>query len=95
MRNEEIYKLLEKQEDVFNAKMTGVKAEIKAGTDMTVYKLNELIDYQKIQNGRTTKLEDETRVFRFIHRNPKAAGIVIGLAVIGFIALFIIKNLIL
>jgi len=94
MKNEEIYKLLEKQEEVFNLKLTGVKAEIKAGNDIQVYKLDKLIDYQKIQNGRVQRLEDETRVFRLIHRNPKTAGIVLGLAALGCVALFIIKNLI-
>ena len=94
MRNEEIYKLLEKQEDVFNAKMTGVKAEIKAGNDIQVYKLDKLIEYQKTQNGRTTKLEEETRVFRLVHRNPKIAGAIIGLCLLGVVFLFILKNLI-
>jgi len=94
MRNEEIYKLLEKQEEVFDLKLIGVKAEIKAGNDITVYKLEELIEYQKKQNGKIKTLEDETRIWRLIHRNPKAAGIVIGLAAIGCIALFVIKNFI-
>ena len=94
MRNEDIYKLIEKQGEVFTAKMTGLKAEIKAGNDIHVYKLDELISYQKIQNGRTTKLEEETRIFRLVHRNPKVAGAVIGLCLLGMVFLFILKNLI-
>ena len=94
MRNEEIYKLIEKQEEIFTAKMSGLKAEVKAGTDIQVYKLDKLILYQEMQNGRIGKLEDETRVWRLIHRNPKIAGTIMVLAGIGFIALFIIKNLI-
>ena len=93
MRNEDIYKLIEKQGEVFTAKMTGLKAEIKAGNDIHVYKLDELISYQKTQNGRTTKLEDETRVFRLVHRNPKIAGAIIGLCLLGVVFLFILKNL--
>ena len=87
MRNEDIKELL-------NDKLTGFKAEIKAGVDMQSYKLDQLIDYQEKQNGRIGGLEDETRVFRLIHRNPKTSGIIIGLSVIGVIALFIIKNFI-
>ena len=94
MRNEEIYKLIEKQEEIFTAKMSGLKAEVKAGTDIQVYKLDQLIEYQQTQNGRIGKLEDETRVWRLIHRNPKMAGAIIGLCTIGAVFLFIIKNFI-
>jgi len=99
MENQEIYKFLEKQEasikEVLDARLKGFKAEIRASEDMQIYKLDQLIEYQKGQNNRIGKLENETRVFRLIHRNPKAAGIVIGLAIFGLIALFILKNVIL
>ena len=95
MRNEEIYKLLEKQDEVFNAKMTGLKAEIKAGNDIQVYKLDKLIEYQKIQNGDIRMLKDETRIWRLIHRNPKTAGVFIGLCAVGVVAIFILKNIVL
>jgi len=97
MKNEEIYKLVEKQETVLKEavelKLSGFKAEIKAGMDMQGYKLDQLIEYQKKQNGRLDILENETRIWRLIHRNPKTAGAVIGLAAIGVITLFIFKNL--
>ena len=105
MKNEEIYKLIEKQgentKEILDARLRGFKAEIKSGMALQVYKLDELIEYQKKQNGRTSQLEEnikglakETRIFRLIHKNPKAAGVVIGLALLGLVALFIIKNFI-
>ncbi len=45
MRNEQVIEVLE-------AKLSGFKAEIKAGNDMTTYKLDQLIDYQKKQNEK-------------------------------------------
>ena len=86
MRNEQIIEVLE-------AKLSGFKAEIKAGNDMTTYKLDQLIDYQEKQNSRISTLENETRVFRLIHRNPTLSFTFIGLSVLGVIALFILKNL--
>ncbi len=95
MKNEEIYKLIETQNATIDAKLTGFKAEIKAGVDMQTYKLDQLIDYQEKQNGRLTILENETRIWRLIHRNPKTSGVFIGLSVLGVIALFVLKNYIL
>ncbi len=86
MRNEQVIEVLE-------AKLSGFKAEIKAGNDMTTYKLDQLIDYQEKQNSRISTLENETRVFRLIHRNPTLSFTFIGLSVLGVIALFILKNL--
>ncbi len=86
MRNEQVIEVLE-------AKLSGFKAEIKAGNDMTTYKLDQLIEYQKKQNSRISTLENETRVFRLIHRNPTLSFTFIGLSVLGVIALFILKNL--
>ncbi len=86
MRNEQVIEVLE-------AKLSGFKAEIKAGNNMTTYKLDQLIEYQEKQNGRIERLEDETRIWRLIHRNPKTSGVVLGLCVIGVVALFILKNL--
>ncbi len=97
MRNEEIYKLIERQEnsfkEVIEAKLTGFKAEIKTGNDLHTYKLDELIDHKKVQNGRIEALEKETRVFRLIHRNPTTSFIIGGLSLLGLIAFFILKNL--
>jgi len=99
MRNEEIYKYLEKQEnsikEVLDARLKGFKAEIRASQDIQIYKLDELIEYQKKQNNRIGKVENETRVFRLIHRNPKASVIVGGFCILGIIALFVLKNVIL
>lgn len=95
MRNEEIYKLIETQSETIDAKLTGFKAEIKAGVDMQTYKLDQLIEYQEKQNNRIGTLEDETRVFRLIHRNPTMSVTVIGLSILGVIGLFVLKNIIL
>ena len=88
MRNEDIKELLD-------AKLTGFKAEIKAVNEMTSLKLDnihqdvvELKDYQKIQNGRITKIESETKIFRLIHRNPKASIVIIILLIAGLFVLY-------
>lgn len=74
--------------ELMNVVMTGIRAEIKAGNDMINYKMDELIQYQKIQNGRTQKLEEETKVWRLIHRNPKASIMLILLIVAGLFVLW-------
>jgi len=95
LRNEEIYKLIEKQEEILDARLRGFKAEIKSGIDIQTYKMDQLIEYQEKQNSKIRNLEKDTRVWRLIHRNPKASSIIIGLAILGIIALFILKNVIL
>jgi hypothetical protein len=83
----------ERLAELMDAKLTGLKAEIKASTDMTTYKLDELITYQKVQNGRLSCLEDETRVFRLIHRNSRTSIAIIIILIVGFITMmpFILK----
>ncbi len=76
MRNEDIRELLE-------AKLSGFKAELKSGMDMQTYKLDELIDYQKEQNGRIGKLEKETSFFRLIHNHPRISTIVSAILILG------------
>jgi len=106
MRNEEIYKLIERQEgnmkELFNAHNAVLEAKIEAETSIIEVKVDALLRYQKTQNNRTAKLEEnteglakDTRVWRLIHRNPKASSIIIGLTLLGIIALFILKNVIL
>lgn len=56
MRNEDIKEILE-------AQTKAVKAEIKATTDLLGYKLDEVINHQKITNGRVTELEDKSANF--------------------------------
>jgi hypothetical protein len=74
--------------ELLDAKMTGLKAEIKASTDFTGYKLDQLIDYQKVQNGRIDILENETRMFRLIHRNPGTSLAIIILILAGCLVLW-------
>lgn len=99
MENKEIYKLLERQEDnlkeLFSAHNATLRAKIETETGVIEGKVDALLEYQKIQNSRTAKLEEDTRIWRLIHRNPKASSIIIGLTLLGFIALFILKNVIL
>ena len=99
MNNEEIYKFLEKQDqnirEILDARLKSFNAKMESNLNLVNYKLDDLIKYQEKQNNRIGKLENETRVFRLIHRNPKAAGIIIGLSVLGFVALFLLKNIIL
>ena len=102
MENREIYKLIERQEDnvreLFNAHNTALRAKIEAETSIIGVKIDALAEHQRTQNDRTAKLEEnterlakDTRIWRLIHRNPKASSIVIGLTLIGIIALFILK----
>ncbi len=99
MRNEEIYKLIETQgestKQILDARLRGFKAEIKSGVDIQTIKLDQIIGHQKSQNNKIEKLENETRVFRLIHRNPTLSFTFIGLSVLGVIALFVLKNYIL
>ena len=96
MKNEEIYGLIEKQEtnikELFTVHNTALRAKIEAEVEVLGMKMDTLTEYQKIQNARTTTLEDrtgtienETKFFRFIHRNPKLSGILLGLIILGLI----------
>ena len=94
MRNEEIYQLMERQEanvkELFTIHNTAIRAKIEAENVITGLKIDALSDYQKIQNGRTVKNEEnisglakDTRIFRIVHRNPRTSLIIIILAIIG------------
>lgn len=94
MKNEEIYQLIERQEanvkELFNAHNTAIRAKIEAENTILGMKIDALTDYQKVQNGRTSANEEnisnlakETRIWRLIHRNPKAAGVIIALIILG------------
>ena len=87
-QNKYFEKLLESKEKNDNLKFKGIHKNIDAGFE--AFKIE-----MKSQNGRLTKLEDETHVFRLIHRNPKASVIIGGFCIFGIIAFFILKNVIL
>lgn len=76
MRNDQVIEFLD-------AKLSGFKAEIKAGVDMQTYKLDQLIDYQKTQNNRIDTLKKETYFFRLLHKHPKISIIAVTLLVLG------------
>lgn len=48
---------------------------------------HEIIDHQEDTNGRVASLETETRIFRWMTKNPKASGVIIILLLAGVIAL--------
>lgn len=48
---------------------------------------HEIIAHQEKTNGRIMILENETRVFRWAHRNPKTALLISVLLLAGVIAL--------
>ena len=98
MKNEEIKELLEAKLTGFKAEIkTGNEmAQIKLDNikeDITEIKENhkedfaEIKEYNKKQNGRVLKIEQETRIFRLIHRNPKASIIIIILVIAGLFVL--------
>jgi hypothetical protein len=95
MKNEDITHLIEKQEanikELFSVHQTALRAKIEAENEMLSQKIDTLVDYQKMQNGRTLKaeqairtLENETRIWRLIQRNPKSTLIIVILSIIGF-----------
>jgi len=57
MRNEDLKELLE-------VHTQAVKAEVRATTDLLGYKIDEVIEHQKVTNGRVTNLEEERLDFR-------------------------------
>jgi len=80
MDNVEIKELLE-------AKLSGFKAEIRAGNDMQTYKLDRLIEYQEKQNKRVSKLEDK------VHKNTnwRIKITTAGTVIIGIISFVLVK----
>jgi len=106
VRNEEICKLMERQEDsikeLFSAHNTALGAKIEAENAIVLMRIETLTDYQQIQNNRTEKLEEsvseikeDTRIWRLIHRNPKITATITILSILGLVGLFILKNVIL
>ena len=67
----------------------GIKAEVKARNDVLEFKLDKVIEHQKLTNGRIGVLESETRIVRFFSKYPKMAILV----VLGFVFLFNINEI--
>ena len=74
--------------DYLDLAFKGMKADLRSDLNMVGYKVDELIEYQKIQNGRLGKLEKETRIYRLINRNPKISGAIIILIIIGALTIW-------
>lgn len=65
----------------------GMAKHINAQFDNVHDKLDEIIEHQKETNGRVTKLEKDTVVFRWIHRHPVPTVIILAILTAGIIAL--------
>jgi len=98
MKNEDIAILLDAKLSGFKAEIKSGNdmAQIKLDNikeDIVEMKIShkddftELKEYQKTQNSRTSTLESETKIFRLIHRNPKASIVVIVLLIAGLFVL--------
>ena len=87
MRNEEIYTLLKEQKadlkELLEANSMATRATVKSEFTILGKDVKDLKDYQLKQNGRTSELEKDTKIFRLIHRNPRATGIFIALIILG------------
>jgi hypothetical protein len=81
LKNEELKELLD-------AKFTGIKAELKSLGDIVDLRLKQVVDKNAEQNGKIQCLEDETKVFRLIHRNPRLSIIIVILILAGCLTLY-------
>ena len=87
MRNEEIYTLLKEQKadlkELVEINSMAIRATVKSEIEILGNDVKDLKDYQLKQNGRTSSLEAETRIYRLIHRNPRASAVIIALILLG------------
>ena len=93
MTNQELF---EAYKELMTISLTGVKAEIKSGNDMLDYKLDRMIDHQRIANHRVNKLEDNADeikknlgTYDWLKRHPKLS---IAIAVGGWFVLNMVSE---
>ena len=55
--------------ELFEAKLMGIKAEIRAGYDITNLQLKQVIQHQKETNGKLKIVHKETSFSRWCYRN--------------------------
>jgi hypothetical protein len=59
---------------------TSIRGEIRANNELIQMQLQKILDQTVKTNGRVTKLEEETKVWRFAQQNPRSAfAIAVGL----------------
>ena len=73
--------------ELLEAKLSGFKAEIKSSMDIQVYKLDQLIEYQKKQNGIIGELEKKVQT----NTNWRIKITAAGTAIVGLISFVLIK----
>ena len=81
MRNDEIYKLLELQSESINKTirygLKGIRQYVDAGSEAINLRLDTIKDLDEKRNGKIEKLEKETGVMRWMHRNPIPSAIAV------------------
>ena len=63
----------------------GIRAEIKASSDMLNYCLQDIIKRQDVTNNRIYKIEASTRIARWVQAHPRITTTI----VVGIIILFV------
>ena len=81
------------EKELIEEKFTGIHALIQANYDVNNIQHNALMEKLEAvhcqalkTNGRVTNLENETKFFRYLQRNPKASVIIGILLVLGSIS---------
>jgi hypothetical protein len=72
---------------LFEASVRGFSEQLGQFEERNAAQHKEIKDKQDITNGRVNKLEKETFVFRWAHKNPKSAIIITVLLLSGVVAL--------
>ena len=79
MRNDEIYKLLELQSESINKSirygLKGIRQYVDAGNEAINLRLDISNKADEKRNGRIEKIENQTGVIRWMHRNPIPSAI--------------------
>lgn len=70
--------------ELVEAKLAGIKAEIKAGYDMNQLMLKQILKHQEKTNGKVQIIYSETSFFRWIQRNPKLS-VLVGIIIVSII----------
>lgn len=72
-----IIKLIEEQDNKRDLQISGVQKNLDAGFDLLAKEMNKISEQKAIQNGRVDKLENITRVNKFIVNNPRISILVL------------------
>lgn len=94
---EEILKAIKKRDQItmrlmqrqLDNTIKGFSLQMGSFEERNSLKQNEIIEHQKETNGRITRLENETRIYRWATNNPKLA---VGIAIILIVGIAALKQ---